>query len=145
MIKQKTRASSKPSISEAALHRTVADFLSWMLLPPTVWTTFPAGWGKLGKATAGSLKGSGLKAGFPDILIFHMHGVLGIELKTEKGKASPKQLELFSKLEKVNIPVRICRSLDDLEDILNSHKIPIRKWTVWPELPVSNKPLPAAI
>jgi hypothetical protein len=117
-----------------------------MLLPPTVWTTFPAGWGKLGKATAGSLKGSGLQAGFPDILIFHTRGVFGIELKTEKGKASPKQLELFGKLEKVNVPVQICRSLDDLEDILNSHKIPIRKWKIWqPAQPADSKRLPAAI
>jgi len=101
-----------------------------MLLPPTVWTTFPAGWGKLGKATAGRLKGAGLKAGFPDILIFHQHGVVGIELKTKKGHVQPEQRDQFMRLEMVGIHTHICRTVDDVIEVLATGGISFRKGVV---------------
>ena len=50
----------KVKASEAQLHKSVAEFLDWVLLPPALWTTFPAGWGKLGKATAGQMEREGV-------------------------------------------------------------------------------------
>jgi hypothetical protein len=111
--------------SEDELHRSVAEFLDWMLLPPTVWTTFPAGWGKLGKATAGRLKASGLKEGMPDILVFR--GVtIGIELKTEKGKQSPAQITMMPKLRAAGVSVHVCHSIDEVYEVLTTFRVPMR-------------------
>jgi hypothetical protein len=117
-----------PAAAESQLHRTVAEFLDWMLLKPAVWTTFPAGWGKLGKATAGSLKGAGLKAGLPDILVFHDHEALGIELKTAAGKVTAIQAETHKALAAAGVPVYVCRSVEAVAEALVLHKIPMRKY-----------------
>jgi hypothetical protein len=114
-------------VSESELHRVVADFLNWVMLPPAIWTTFPAGWGKLGKATAGRLKASGLKEGFPDILLFYDGHAFGIELKTRKGKPTPVQLEMFNSLNYAGVQVHICRRLEEVRDVLVRYKIPMRK------------------
>jgi hypothetical protein len=110
------------------LHRTVAEFLDWMLLPPTVWTTFPAGWGKLGKATAGSLRGAGLKVGMPDCLIFHQGRAVGIELKTDKGKLTIQQETMHERLTKAGVPVYVCRSMDQVFESLQLEMIPMRSF-----------------
>jgi hypothetical protein len=114
-------------VSEDSLHRSVAEFLDWMLLPPAVWTTFPAGWGKLGKATAGRLKAVGLKEGMPDILVFR--GVtIGIELKTEKGKQSPEQIAMMYKLRAAGVSVHVCRSIDEVYEVLTTFRVPMRSF-----------------
>ena len=121
---RKNQQTSTPS--EAALHASVAEFLNWMLLPPAVWTTFPAGWGKLGKATAGYLKKSGLKAGLPDCLVFHNDTCIGIELKTEKGKLSAAQKAMFPLLEAAGIKIFVCRSMIEVDDVLRNCLVPMR-------------------
>jgi hypothetical protein len=113
-------------ISEAELHRAVADLLDVVLLPPAVWTTFPAGWGKLSKATAGRLRGSGLKAGFPDILIFFNSFTTGIELKAPGGKLSLAQKAMFPALEAAGVRVYVCHSVDEVLDILQFLCFPVR-------------------
>jgi hypothetical protein len=110
------------------LHRTVAEFLDWMLLPPTVWTTFPAGWGKLGKAVAGRLKACGMKEGMPDAFVFHGGRAIGIEFKTETSKQSLVQINMNYKLMNAGIPVYVCRSIEEVYDILISHKVPMRSF-----------------
>jgi hypothetical protein len=104
--------------SEIDLHRSVAEFLDWVILPPTVWTTFPAGWGRLGRATAGRLRACGLKEGMPDILVFHHGGTIGIELKTLAGKPSAVQLQMANRLLHAGVPVHICRSINDVHRVL---------------------------
>ena len=114
--------------SELDLHKSVADFLDWMLLPPAMWTTFPAGWGKLGKAVAGKLKACGLKEGMPDILVFHDRRTIGIELKTGT-KQSEAQAMMASKLKEAGVPVWVCKSIDEVYDILfNDYRIPMRPY-----------------
>jgi sulfur relay (sulfurtransferase) complex TusBCD TusD component (DsrE family) len=97
-----------------------------MLLPPAVWTTFPAGWGKLGKATAGRLKACGLKEGMPDLFIFYDGRTHGIELKTPHGGHSPAQIEMAPKLFAAGVNVYTCRSLEEVRGYLIMHKIPMR-------------------
>src|SRR5215468_12790351 len=63
---------------EGALHRSVAELLDWCLIPPALYSTFPSGWGQLNKATAGTLKACGLKAGWPDIMVFSPRRCVGI-------------------------------------------------------------------
>jgi hypothetical protein len=111
-------------ISEDELHRSVAEFLDWVLLPPAVWTTFPAGWGKLTKATAGRLKASGLKDGMPDILIFPGQGrVLGIELKAGKNNTTINQDGMHKKLAEAGVVVEICWCLSDVVMALDTNQV----------------------
>lgn len=117
----------KAKISESQIHKTVADLLDWVLLPPALWTTFPAGWGKLPKATAGRLHGAGLKAGFPDLLIFYSGHCTGIELKAEDGKISQKQMQMFLRLDKAGVRVYICQCIEDVVGVLERENIPHRK------------------
>lgn len=116
----------KPKATEAQLHATVAEFLDWILLPPAVWTTFPAGWGKLGKATAGRLYASGLKPGMPDILIFFNGRCTGIELKTEAGRISKDQTIMFVRLYDAGVRVYICKNVDDVMGVLELESLPRR-------------------
>lgn len=112
--------------AEADLHRSVAQALDWGLLPPALYTTFPAGWGKLDKATAGRLKGSGLKPGFPDILAFYARRCVGIELKTARGVLSDDQKFMFPLIAAAGIPIHICRSVEDVIAALRSEGFPLR-------------------
>jgi hypothetical protein len=113
----------------------VAQLLDWILLPPAIWTTFPAGWGKLGKATAGRLYASGLKKGMPDILVFNCvqpphprrSSVIGIELKVGDNAVSSAQRTMFAKLQAVGIRVYVCRNIEDVMRALTDADILYRK------------------
>ncbi|HEX8837694.1 MAG TPA: VRR-NUC domain-containing protein [Candidatus Acidoferrum sp.] len=119
----------KPRISEIDLHRSVADFLNLMLLPPAVWTTFPAGWTPMRSGAAGRLKGCGLRAGMPDILVFHNGFTVGLELKAANGTLSRPQQDMFAKLRNAGVLVHICRSIEDVYKALSvCHHIPMRKF-----------------
>jgi hypothetical protein len=113
--------------SEDELHRSVAQWLDWMLLPPALYTTFPAGWGELDNATAGRLKASGLKPGFPDILAFRPGRCIGIELKTSDGPLKQSQKEMFPKLKAAGVDVYVCRSVDEVVQVLVEQGFPMRK------------------
>lgn len=120
----------KLKVSEAQLHRATADLLDAILLPPAIWTTFPSGWGKLGKATAGNLRAAGLKAGFPDILVFYNGFATGIELKTQDGKVSKAQTDMFVRLHHAGVRVYICRDTDDVIGVLEQCSIPHRNMEI---------------
>lgn len=137
MKPRKPAAILKPP--EQDLHRTVAEFLDWALYPQTVYTTFPAGWGKLSKKIAGILRACGLKAGFPDILVFDKHQmianrtytkVVGLELKT-KTKASAAQQLMFPRLRALGIEIYICHSLEDVIAALDDQCITLRGRIGW--------------
>lgn len=117
---------------ELELHRSVAEFMEWVVLPPALWTTFPAGWTSMRPGAAGRLKGCGLKAGMPDILVFYNSFTIGIELKTPSrrpSRPSPEQLDMHSQLQAAGVPVSVCRSIGEVERILRTYKIPLRKFS----------------
>lgn len=115
---------------EAELHKSVAHFLDWALVPPAFFSTFPAGWGKLSKASAGRLYASGLKAGMPDIFVFGPgRKTVGIELKVPPNTATAVQRTMFAKLQAVGIRVYICRSIEDVVDALGQEGVPCRLGT----------------
>jgi hypothetical protein len=107
---------------EQQLHLAVAKFLRHALRSPVFWTTFPAGGG--GRMRGAFLRGMGLKAGVPDILVFAPTGisnasqVVGIELKAPKGAISTAQYDTHVDLEKAGVRCLIARSVDDVECIL---------------------------
>jgi hypothetical protein len=120
------------NVKESELHVSVAELLDWILIPPAMFTTFPAGWGKLTKATAGRLYASGLKKGMPDILVFDVRQrmdvtkVIGIELKVGIYSVSSAQREMFAKLQAVGIRVYVCRNIEDVVGALDAADIPHR-------------------
>lgn len=117
---------------EHDLHKAVAAYLRVALKPPVFWTTFPAGGG--GKARGGKLKGMGLKAGVPDILVIIPREtppftlgcvVVAIELKAPKGFLSATQTATRLDLERAGVRCRIARSADDVQHILAANGVPL--------------------
>lgn len=117
----------RQTVTEQGLHAAVARFLDWCLLPPAVWTTFPAGWYRLDKAAAGRLKHVGLKPGMPDILIWHGGHCYGVELKTAQGKLTMLQSDMHARLAKAGVKIIISRRLSDVIALLRDENIPFRK------------------
>lgn len=114
------------TLTEDQLHRSIAELLDWILISPAVWTTFPAGWGKLPKATAGRLKASGLKEGFPDLMLFYEGSAFGIELKIPGKGLSRAQKAMRPKLEAAGIALATCSSPEEVVDCLRQWKFPLR-------------------
>ena len=124
----------KPAVlkmSEDELHRAVAEFLDLALYPSTVWTTFPAGWGKFGVKTAVRLKASGLKPGMPDVWIIRRCDddssyVVCIELKKPGEKPSASQNLMFPRLRQVGVVIHVCSSVDEVIAALREEQVPLR-------------------
>ena len=114
-------------MTEDALHAAVAQLLDVALLPPAVWTAFPAGGG--GAARGGRLKHLGLKAGWPDLIAVHHGRTYGIELKTAKGRLLASQRIMHPILEAAGMRIAVCRSVDDVLAALRTWGLPMRGMT----------------
>jgi hypothetical protein len=117
-------------MTEAQLHKAVADYLSAVLQPPTWWTTIGHGT-YLGDQRSrairgGQMKRRGVKAGVPDICIIHDGIAKWIELKAEKGTLSDDQKACHEMLRRAGCWVLVCRSLSDVEATLEAWEIPTR-------------------
>ncbi len=131
-IRRAGRAPRPRRAPEQDLQMQVAAFLELVLRDSqTFWTAFPAGGG--GKARGGQLKAMGLKAGVPDILIIDRARVLWIELKTKAdrkagisaGRHSAEQDRVQDELRHAGCWVITCRSVDEVENVLRSWKVPM--------------------
>ena len=112
-------------MSEAALHKAVAEYLGWVLHPPVIWTTLGHGGG--GRIRGAQLKAMGLKPGWPDILIIAPGpNVLGIELKRpgKGGSQSPEQRAVEAGFHGVRAWYVLCRSVEEVRRALDFIKIP---------------------
>jgi hypothetical protein len=112
-------------VSEAALHRAVADHLRATLEPPIMWTTLDAGAGKMRARTARQRKNRGVKPGWPDILIIAPGSkILGIELKAKKGTQDPDQVAVEGAFELCGAAYVVCRSV---QEVCNAIQINLRR------------------
>ncbi len=111
---------------EQALQRAIVGYLSWALMPPAIFTSFPAGGG--GRSRGAILKSTGLKAGMPDILIFYDARTYGLELKAGT-RLSEAQKSLHHLLRAAGILVAVIESVDELRAMLTGpwYPIPIRE------------------
>lgn len=134
------RAYQPPAQPEGGLHEAVADLLGRVVLPPAMWTCFPAGNIPLPRAYAVKLARYGLKRGWPDFQIQHGKAY-GIELKTVRGRLSkgryvegrggriryvPGQQGVLGQLEAAGMEIAICRSVEDVLAALQAWQIPTR-------------------
>lgn len=114
---------------EQALQIAVANYLRVALRPPTIWSAFPAGGG--GRVRGAFLKAMGLQAGWPDILIFGPKAgyprsrLIGLELKSGKGRQSPEQKEFQAAFETIDGIYGVARSVDEVEGFLRGVGIPL--------------------
>lgn len=129
-----------PVVAEDEIHASAARLLDRVLLPPAVWTTFPAGNVPLPPEYAAKLSRLGLKRGWPDILILHQR-LFGIEIKRRGGGLSKTrtvrtrsgaqrvllgQEEVFPALEAAGMRIAVCHDQDEVLDALVAWGLPIR-------------------
>lgn len=114
-----------PSISEAALHKQVFDYLSWAL-PENAFAFHCPNGGSRDVREARNLKKLGVRAGFPDIGVLCNSAAVFFELKSEKGSLSAAQKQCIPLIERAGCPVYVCRSLNEVIVGLKEQDIPLR-------------------
>ena len=83
-------------------------------------------------SNAGVIEGArkkrmGVVAGWPDLGVFWRGVVVLIELKRKRrGVLSAAQKKLHPRLLAAGFPVTLCRSVDEVLDLLTAHGIPLR-------------------
>lgn len=108
---------------EQLFQMVVAQHLETFLLPPAIFTAFPAGGG--GKTRGAFLKAMGLKPGWPDILVLHAGKLIGLELKAGS-RVHRSQAATHSAIERAGGTVFICRGLEDIDAALLYSGVPMR-------------------
>ena len=58
------------------------------------------------------LKGLGVTAGVPDLLLWHSGRSFALELKAESGRTSVDQLEMLARLDAAGVYTALCYGLD---------------------------------
>ena len=112
-------------VTEARLHRQIADYLRWALDDTSLFFHIPMG-GSRHFLEAKNLKKLGSRAGIPDIAILHGGCAFFTELKTEGGELSTSQKYMIPLIEQAGCPVAVCRSLEDVIAFLHHHGVPLR-------------------
>ena len=124
VTRRRPKRHGPPPGSEEELHRAVAQYLERSTYPhECLWWHTPNGGGR-GPAEGGILKAMGVKAGIPDLFILRNGLLFGIELKSEDGNVSPSQGAMIMALDHHNVPVVVCRSIDEVEAALRQWSIP---------------------
>lgn len=57
--------------------------------------------------------------GVPDRIVILNEKILFVELKTQTGKLSPRQVIVFDQIGEQGFPVHVLRSYDDIEDFIH--------------------------
>ncbi len=108
---------------EQALQRQIVGYLAWALAPPAWFTTIGHGGG--GQVRGMILKGMGMKAGVPDILLAFDGHAYFLELKAGTG-LSDAQKATHEALRRAKCPVAVIRSLDDFRALLATSWWPLQ-------------------
>ena len=133
-----------PVPAEGEIQAAVASALDVLLLPPAVWTSFPAGHVPLPPVYAAKLARLGLKRGIPDLLIWHDGRSFGIELKRPGARLSRTrkvrtrrggwrivdgQADVFPRLQAAGMQIATCDSVPAVLTALAGWGVPVRGWT----------------
>ena len=109
---------------EQALHRACAQFLDLALPPDAIWLHYPSG-GYRRPVEARIFKSLGVRAGIPDVLVFHSGKVYGIELKAGSHTLTSIQRDMHRRLEQCGVPCCVATTVDEVADFLEP-RIPLR-------------------
>jgi VRR-NUC domain len=124
-FKQSRRPGTGRKHPEQSLQTHVASLLTWLLPPEVPWTAIGHGGG--GKTRGMILKGMGLHAGWPDMVLLHRGRSCWIELKAARGSLSPEQKVVHEALRAAGGWVAVCRSTDEVRGVLDAWGIPTRE------------------
>ena len=114
------RKAEAPSPKELALHLAVADVLRRFARPDWRWSHFPAGEHR-DVRTAAKLKSMGMKAGWPDIILFDPSGRLhALELKRQGETLSDDQQDFQTWCISHGVPHSVSRSVDEALAVLGA-------------------------
>lgn len=80
---------------EQAIHQAVVSHLKRRAVPGLVWFHCPNG-GKRVAREAAIMKGLGIRAGVSDLILLHRGQGYALELKADKGRATPAQTQFIS-------------------------------------------------
>jgi hypothetical protein len=97
--------------SEATIQRAVFAHLRARGIP-NLFAFHPANGGYRRPTEAAILKGLGVVAGTPDIVAIYQGRCYALELKSEGGRATPKQLQTIAALEAAGAVTGIAEGLD---------------------------------
>jgi hypothetical protein len=126
---------------ETALALAAAHYLRLALRPPTTWFAIDHGAGLMTPAAAGLLKARGGRQGLPDLMVLHPAEVgtivVGIELKSRRGRASAAQVAMQREFMAADAAYAFCWDLEDVQQALRIHGIPLHATVVgngslWP-------------
>ena len=110
---------------EDDLQIAVADFLHVALPPDAFFHHSPnGGWRK--KREAARFKAMGVKAGFPDIIIFWRNKSFAVELKVGRNSTTAPQIACHAALMGAGCDVAVCRSVEDVSQFLTDCGVPLR-------------------
>lgn len=140
--KANTRARTVSSgASEHVIQCAVAQFLDLALagIPDCIWWAVPNGGtfasrtdkssGKRVSIAAVKAKREGLKPGVSDIMVLWGGRLICIELKTATGRQSPEQKEWADAATSAGAVYYVARSVQDVEEFLDTAGIPLRART----------------
>lgn len=114
------------AVTELELHKLIAEYLERVLPPRSVFH-HSSNEGKRGWKAQAALKAMRVKPGWPDIEIFTDSQAYFLEIKVDKGKLRPTQVECHADLADAGFRVATCRSIDDVRNTLRGWDIPIRE------------------
>jgi hypothetical protein len=117
------------SSSEDATHRAIYRYLKAVL--PHGWVVFhPPNGGSRHPIEAARMKGMGVTAGIPDLVILGCDDrgptTHFLEVKSAKGRPSLPQLDMHDRLSHLGHEVAICRSIEEARDACRRWGLPLK-------------------
>ena len=107
---------------ERALQKAVFDFLKIAMPAEAFFSAIPGGDRQVTLTP-------GYVAGLPDVVIIWNGGPVFIELKSKAGRLSEAQKDAHAALSRSGALVATCRSVEEVECVLQNHLIPLRATT----------------
>lgn len=115
--------------AEDRIQKAVVQFLALNARPGVVYWHTPNG-GSRNPIEAKKLKGMGVRAGMPDIMLLADGKLYALELKTEKGRVSPRQLDVLDDLIDAGAETAVAFGLRDAIEALQRWRLLRRKFEV---------------
>lgn len=128
---KKAEVEIKKATPEYVVHKAIAEYLELVLMPPAFFHTTENSNHQGG--TSGMIKqmrdrARGVKAGFPDLLIFYAGGVLAVEVKRFGKNATPTQIEMHERLFTNKIPTEVVHDVNEMNLALVKHGVPLKRF-----------------
>ena len=104
---------------ERDLHKSCIQLLRHAAPPNCVFFHIPSGEYRR-KATAALLQAMGVVPGLPDLVLIYKARILGIELKSTKGRLNPAQKNMHECLRAAGCLVTVVRNIEEFITVVNS-------------------------